>query len=157
MPIQIIMNALLNTSRPWVCKTTVQHSQFPKLAQLKAHRGCRLRTFQCNGFQLHQDGWWAERLPHATCPCKSPTGELAQDSSFHYLFNVSDFQLFAGSKKFMATSSVNMLMTSLREERQSKYIAITVLGWTNKAALKPLALLPQAFAFLLSNCLPPGI
>lgn len=135
----------------------VQHSQFPKLAPLKAHKGRRLRTFPCEGFQLHQDGRWAEHLPHATFPHASPTGEHAQDSGSRYLFNVSNFQLFAGTKKFMATSSVNMLMTSPMEERQSKYIAITALGWTDEAALKPLALFSTAFTFLVSNSVPPGI
>lgn len=117
----------------------------PKLAPLKAHRGCRLRTCQCQGFQLHQDSRWAGHLPQATFPHQSPTGERAQDSGPRYLFNASDFQLSAGTKKFMATSSVNMLMTSAREERQTKYIAITVLGQTDEAALKPLALFPPAF------------
>lgn len=53
---------------------------------------------------------------HATVfPRAFPMGEHIQDNSSHNLFSASDFQLFAGTKKFMATSPVNALTTPLRE------------------------------------------
>lgn len=131
-----------------------QHSPFLKLGPLKVLRGCRIRTLQCHGFQLPQHGRWAEHLSHTAVPREPPTGEHGQDSGSRYLFNVSDFQLFAGTKRFMATSLVHMPMMSPREERQSTYIAVTVPGWTEEAVLKPLSPFSTAFDSL---CLPPGI
>lgn len=96
-------------------------------------------------------------LLHAGCPCSFPTGEHVQDSKSCYLFKVSDLQLFPGTKKFKVMSSVNMLLMSPREVHQSECIALTVLGWTSKAAVNPLPLFTKAFTFFLSTCLPPVI
>lgn len=70
------------------------------------------------GVQRHRHSPGTQHLPRA-----SPPGEHAHCCGSRYLFNVSDFRLFAGTKKFMATSPVNMLMTPVREGSQSKYIA----------------------------------
>lgn len=96
-------------------------------------------------------------LLHAGCPCSFPMGKHAQDSESCYLFNVSDLQLFPGTKRFMVMSSINMLLMSPREVHQSECIALTVLGWTSKAAVNPLPLFTKAFTFFLSTCLPPVI
>lgn len=96
-------------------------------------------------------------LLHAGCLCAFPTGEQVWDSGSCSLFSVSDLQLFPGTKGFMVTSSVNMLLLSPREVHQNECIALTVLGWTSKAAVNPLPKLSTVFAFFFSNCLPPVI
>lgn len=66
---------------------------------------------------------------HATLFSRAfPMGEHIQDKSPHYLFSASDFQLFAGTNEFMATSPVNTLTMPLREENQMKNVALMVLG-----------------------------
>lgn len=90
--------------------------------------------------QLGQHSPGTQHLPRA-----SPPGEHAQSCGSRYLFNVSDFQLFAGTKKFMATSPVNTLMTPAREGSQSKYIARAAPGWASGAAPEPLALFFHSF------------
>lgn len=121
------------------------------MGPIKGTQRMQTGTSQRKGFQR-----WAEHLSDAAVPPGPSPGEHTQDSGSRYLFSVSGFQLSAGTKKFMATSSINTPATSPREERQSEHIAVTALGWTDGAALKPLALLGKAFAFPFSNCLPPG-
>lgn len=123
----------------------------PHMGPVKGTQRMQTGTFQRRGFQQ-----WAEHLSHAVIRPGSPPGERMQDSGSRYLFSVSGFQRSACTKKFMATSSINTLATSPREERQSEHSAVTALGWTDGAALEPLALLCTAFAFPLSNRLPPG-
>lgn len=108
----------------------------PHMGPVKGTQKMQTGTFQRRGFQQ-----WAEHLSHAVVPTGSPPGERTQDSGSRYLFSVSGFRRSAGTKKFMATSSINTLATSPREERQSEHSAVTALGWADGAALEPLALL----------------
>lgn len=132
--------------------TMMQQSQLPRLPPLKAHWGPSVQWFPA-----FQGEPMVQYLLHAGCPCSFPTGEHVQDSKSCYLFKVSDLQLFPGTKKFKVMSSVNMLLMSPREVHQSECIALTVLGWTSKAAVNPLPLFTKAFTFFLSTCLPPVI
>lgn len=88
-------------------------------------------------------------LLHAGCPCAFPMGEHVQDSGSCSLFYVSDLQLFPGTKRFMVMSSINMLMLLPREMHQTECIALTVLGWTCKAAVDPLPFFFHSFSIFL--------
>lgn len=108
-------------------------------------------------FPAFQGQPMVQDLLHAGCPCAFPTGEHVQDSGSCSLFNGSDLQLFPGTKRFMVMSSIIRLLLSPREVDQIQCIALTVLGWTSKAAVNPLPLFSTAFTSFFSKCLPPGI
>lgn len=98
----------------------MQQSQLPRLAPLKAHWGPPVQWFPA-----FQGQPMVQHLFHAGCPCAFPMGEHMQDSGSCSLFNVSDLQLFPGTKRFMLMSSIIMLLWSPREVDQSQCIALT--------------------------------
>lgn len=122
----------------------MQQSQLPRLAPLKAHWGPPVQWFPA-----FQGQPMVQHLLHAGCPCAFPTGEHVQDSGSCSLFHVSDIQLFPHTKRFMVMSSIIMLLLSPREVDQSECIALSVLGWISKAAVKSSASFFHSFYMIL--------